>query len=211
MTELKINIINHPLIQHKLTFIRDQKTGTKEFRELLEEIAMLMAYEITRELPLENTEVITPVGPCQCKVLSGKKIGVIPILRAGLGMVSGVLKLIPAAKVGHVGLYRDPETLKPVEYYCKLPTDVHERELVVIDPMLATGGSAAAAITLLKTKGAKNIKLMCLVSAPEGIRVVNEAHPDVEVYTAAVDECLNDHGYIVPGLGDAGDRIFGTK
>jgi uracil phosphoribosyltransferase len=211
MTELKINIINHPLIQHKLTFIRDQKTGTKEFRELLEEIAMLMAYEITRELPLENTEVITPVGPCQCKVLSGKKIGVIPILRAGLGMVSGVLKLIPAAKVGHVGLYRDPETLKPVEYYCKLPTDVHERELVVIDPMLATGGSAAAAITLLKTKGAKNIKLMCLVSAPEGIRVVNEAHPDVEIYTAAVDECLNDHGYIVPGLGDAGDRIFGTK
>ncbi|MEG6585172.1 uracil phosphoribosyltransferase [Dendrosporobacter sp. 1207_IL3150] len=211
MNNIKINIINHPLIQHKLTFIRDEKTGTKEFRELLEEIAMLMAYEITREMPLEETEVQTPVGPCKCKVLSGKKIGVIPILRAGLGMVSGVVKLIPAAKVGHVGLYRDPETLKPVEYYCKLPTDVSERELVVIDPMLATGGSAAAAIELLKTKGARNIKLMCLVAAPEGVKVVNDAHPDVEIYTAAVDECLNDHGYIVPGLGDAGDRIFGTK
>lgn len=211
MTDLKVNIINHPLIQHKLTFIRDEKTGTKEFRELLEEIAMLMAYEITRELPLADTEVITPVGPCQCKVLCGKKIGVVPILRAGLGMVGGVLKLIPAAKVGHVGLYRDPETLQPVEYYCKLPTDVHERELVVIDPMLATGGSAAAAIDLLKSKGAKNIKLMCLVAAPEGVKAVNDAHPDVEIYTAAVDQCLNDHGYIVPGLGDAGDRIFGTK
>jgi len=211
MADLKVNIINHPLIQHKLTLIRDEKTGTKEFRELLEEVAMLMAYEITREMPLEEVEVKTPVALCKCKVLSGKKIGVVPILRAGLGMVNGVVKLIPAAKVGHVGLYRDPETLMPVEYYCKLPTDVHERELVVIDPMLATGGSLVAAIDMIKNKGAKNIKLMCLVAAPEGIKVINDKHPDVEIYTAAVDECLNDHGYIVPGLGDAGDRIFGTK
>lgn len=208
---MKVKIVDHPLIQHKLSLIRDIKTGSKDFRELLEEIAMLMAYEITRDLPLEETEIQTPVAPCRCKVLSGKKLGVVPILRAGLGMVSGVLKLIPAARVGHVGVYRDPETLKPVEYYCKFPTDVADRDFIVIDPMLATGGSSAASIDMLKRRGATNIKLMCLVAAPEGIRYVNEQHPDVEIYTAAVDDHLNDHGYIVPGLGDAGDRIFGTK
>lgn len=208
---MQVKIIDHPLIQHKLTLIRDVRTGSKDFRELIEEVAMLMAYEITRNLPLEEVEIDTPVAKCRCKVLAGKKIGVVPILRAGLGMVNGVLRLIPAAKVGHVGLYRDPETLQPVEYYCKLPTDVAEREFVVIDPMLATGGSSVAAIDMLKQKGARNIKLMCLVAAPEGVHLVNEHHPDVEIYTAAVDERLNDHGYIVPGLGDAGDRIFGTK
>jgi uracil phosphoribosyltransferase len=208
---MQVNVINHPLIQHKLSLIRDIRTGTKEFRELLEEIAMLMAYELTRNLPLADVEVETPVATCHCKMLTGKKLGVVPILRAGLGMVSGVLKLIPAAKVGHVGLYRDPETLKPVEYYCKLPTDVAERDFIVIDPMLATGGSSTAAIALIKRHGAKNIKLMCLVCAPEGIKFVNEQHPDVEIYTAAIDSKLNEHGYIVPGLGDAGDRIFGTK
>lgn len=208
---MQVRIINHPLIQHKLTLIRDVRTGPKEFRELLEEVAMLMAYELTRDLPLESTVIETPVAQCDCKVLSGKKISIVPILRAGLGMVSGVLRLIPAAKVGHVGLYRDPETLKPVEYYCKLPSDIAEREIVVIDPMLATGGSSAACIDMLKRKGGIHIKLMCLVAAPEGIHFVNSQHPDVEIYTAAVDEKLNDHGYIVPGLGDAGDRIFGTK
>lgn len=208
---MNAKIIDHPLIQHKLSLIRDVKTGPKEFRELLEEIAMLMAYEITRDLPLEETDITTPVATCKCKMLAGKKVGIVPILRAGLGMVSGVLKLIPAAKVGHVGVYRDPSTLKPVEYYCKLPTDVSERDFIVIDPMLATGGSSAATIEMLKNKGAKHIKLMCLVAAPEGVKFVNSEHPDVEIYVAAVDECLNDHGYIVPGLGDAGDRIFGTK
>jgi len=208
---MQVRIIDHPLIQHKLTLIRDVKTGPKEFRELLEEIAMLMAYETTRNLPLEDTVVETPVASCRCKALAGKKLGVVPILRAGLGMVGGVLRLIPAAKVGHIGVYRDPETLKPVEYYCKLPTDVAEREIIVVDPMLATGGSAAAAIDMIKARGARSVKLMCLVAAPEGILFVNEQHPDVEIYTAAVDERLNDHGYIVPGLGDAGDRIFGTK
>ena len=201
----------HPLIQHKLTHIRDLTTGTKEFRELLEEIAMLMTYEITRNLSLEEVEIQTPVATCKAKVLAGKKMGVIPILRAGLGMVNGVLKIIPAARVGHVGLYRDPQTLQPVEYYCKLPTDVQDRDMIVIDPMLATGGSCVAAIDLVKKHGARNIKLMCLVAAPEGVQAVNDAHPDVEIYAASVDECLNDHGYIIPGLGDAGDRIFGTK
>lgn len=208
---MQVKVIEHPLIQHKLSLMRDVNTGTKEFRELLEEISMLMAFEITRDLPLVEVEIETPVVRSKCKVLSGKKLGVVPILRAGLGMVNGVVRIIPAAKVGHIGLYRDPETLQPVEYYCKLPTDVAERDFVVTDPMLATGGSAVAAITLLKSKGAKNIKLMCLVAAPEGVRMVNTEHPDVVIYTAAVDECLNDHGYIVPGLGDAGDRIFGTK
>ena len=208
---MQVKVIDHPLIQHKLTLIRDIRTGTKDFRELLEEIAMLMAYELTRDLPLEEIEVETPVAKCRARVLAGKKISVVPILRAGLGMVSGVLRLIPAAKVGHIGVYRDPQTLKPVEYYCKLPPDVSEREVIVIDPMLATGGSSVAAIDMLKRGGAKQIKLLCLVAAPEGVKIVNDAHPDVEIYTAAVDECLNDHGYIVPGLGDAGDRIFGTK
>ena len=208
---MQVKVIEHPLIQHKLSLMRDIKTGTKEFRELLEEISMLMAFEITRDLPLVEVEIETPVVKCKCKVLSGKKLGVVPILRAGLGMVNGVIRIIPAVKVGHIGLYRDPETLKPVEYYCKLPSDVAERDFIVIDPMLATGGSAVAAITLMKSKGAKNIKLMCLVAAPEGVRTVNAEHPDVGIYTASVDECLNDHGYIVPGLGDAGDRIFGTK
>ena len=208
---MQVKIIEHPLIQHKLSIMRDVHTGTKEFRELLEEISMLMAFEITRDLPLETVEVETPVAKCNCKMLTGKKLGVVPILRAGLGMLNGVVRLIPAAKVGHVGLYRDPETLLPVEYYCKLPTDVAEREFILIDPMLATGGSSAAAIDLLKKKGAKHIKLMCLVAAPEGVKLVNEQHPDVEIYTAAVDDYLNDHGYIIPGLGDAGDRIFGTK
>ncbi|KJS46619.1 uracil phosphoribosyltransferase [Desulfosporosinus sp. BICA1-9] len=207
----KLQVLDHPLIQHKLSLIRDEKTGSKEFRELVEEVAMLMAYEVTRDFPLQEIEVKTPVSIAKSKVLAGRKVGLVPILRAGLGMVDGMLRLIPAAKVGHVGLYRDPETLMPVEYYCKLPPDIAERDLIVIDPMLATGGSAAAAITFLKDRGAKNIKLMCLIAAPEGIRAVQNAHADVDIFVAAVDERLNDHGYIVPGLGDAGDRLFGTK
>ncbi|EYE89820.1 uracil phosphoribosyltransferase [Fervidicella metallireducens AeB] len=207
----RVTVINHPLIQHKLTIMRDINTGSKDFRELLEEISMLMCYEVTRSFQLEDVEIETPVCKTVAKTLTGKKVGIVPILRAGLGMVDGMLKLIPAAKVGHIGLYRDPETLKPVEYYCKLPSDINEREMIVTDPMLATGGSAADAIQLLKNKGAKNIKLMCLIAAPEGIKAVLEAHPDIEIYVAHVDEYLNDHGYIVPGLGDAGDRIFGTK
>jgi uracil phosphoribosyltransferase len=207
----KVYHFDHPLIQHKLTFIRDRRTGTKEFRELVDEVATLMAYEITRDLPLQEVVIETPVGTARSRVISGKKLGIIPILRAGLGMVDGILKLIPAAKVGHVGLYRDHETLQPVVYYVKLPTDIAERELIVIDPMLATGGSAAAALALLKERGAKSVKLMCLVAAPEGIRRIQEEHPDVDIYVAAVDERLNECGYIVPGLGDAGDRLFGTK
>jgi len=203
--------MEHPLIQHKLAMIRDVNTGPKEFRELVEELSMLMAYEVTRNIPVEEVEVQTPLCKTKCKSISGKKLGIVPILRAGLGMVNGMLKLIPTAKVGHIGLYRDPETLKPVEYYCKLPPDIEERELILLDPMLATGGSACAGIQFLKEKGANNIKLMCLIAAPEGINVVCAAHPDVEIYTASVDECLNDHAYIVPGLGDAGDRLFGTK
>lgn len=204
-------VFDHPLIQHKLALIRDENTGSKEFRELVEEVAVLMAYEVTRHLPLEEVEVKTPVGPAKVKMLCGKKLGIVPILRAGLGMVNGMLKLIPAARVGHIGLYRDPDTLMPVEYYCKLPSDVSERELIILDPMLATGGYAAKAVEILKEKGANNIKLMCLIAAPEGIEAVHKQHPDVEIYTAAVDEKLNSHGYIIPGLGDAGDRLFGTK
>ena len=196
MSDLKVNVIDHPLIQHKLTLMRCKETGTKDFRELLEEIAMLMAYEITRDFPLKEIDIETPVAKCKAKVLAG--------------MLNGVVNMIPAARVGHVGMYRDPKTLKPVEYYCKLPGDVEERTLIVVDPMLATGGSSAAALDLLKQKGAKSMILMCLVAAPEGIRLVNEAHPDVPVYVAAIDDHLNDKGYIVPGLGDAGDRIFGT-
>ncbi|KZE49461.1 uracil phosphoribosyltransferase [Brevibacillus parabrevis] len=207
----RVYVFDHPLIQHKVTFIRDKNTGTKEFRELVDEVATLMGYEITRDMPLEETTIETPVATCQSNVIAGKKVGLVPILRAGLGMVDGLLKLIPAAKVGHVGLYRDPETLQPVEYYVKLPSDVAERELIVIDPMLATGGSAVAAIEALKKRGARNLKLMCLIAAPEGIKMVQDEHPDVDIYVAAIDEYLNDHGYIVPGLGDAGDRLYGTK
>ena len=207
----KVYVFDHPLIQHKLSYIRDKETGTKEFRELVEEVAALMAFEITRDLPLEETTVETPVGPAKANRIAGKKLGVVPILRAGLGMTDGILRMIPAAKVGHVGLYRDPETLKPVEYYVKLPKDVEERDFIVIDPMLATGGSAIDAISSIKKRGATSIKLMCLVAAPEGVKALNEAHPDVDLYLAAMDEKLDDHGYIVPGLGDAGDRLFGTK
>jgi uracil phosphoribosyltransferase len=207
----KVYVFDHPLIQHKLTYIRDKNTGTKDFRELVDEVATLMAFEITRDMPLEDIEIETPVTKTKSKVLSGKKIGLVPILRAGIGMVDGMLKLIPAAKVGHIGLYRDPKTLKPIEYYAKLPSDVEERDFIVVDPMLATGGSANEAINSLKKRGAKNIKFMCLIAAPEGVEAVKNEHPDVDIYIAALDEKLNDHGYIVPGLGDAGDRLFGTK
>ncbi|EQE61080.1 uracil phosphoribosyltransferase [Clostridioides difficile CD46] len=202
---------NHPLIQHKLTLMRDKNTGSKDFRELLTEIAMLMGYEITKDIPLKDVEIETPIQKTSSKVVAGKKLAIIPILRAGLGMVDGLVSLMPAAKVGHVGLYRDPETLKPVEYYCKLPQDIGERDIIVVDPMLATGGSAVAAIDLLKSKGAKSIKLANLVAAPEGIAEVQKYHDDVDIYVASVDERLNEHGYIIPGLGDAGDRLFGTK
>ena len=207
----KVCVTDHPLIQHKLTLIRDKSTGSKDFRELVKEVAMLMAYEVTRDLVLEEVEIETPVTKTSAKVISGKKLGIIPILRAGIGMVDGILQLVPAAKVGHVGLYRDPETLKPVEYYSKFPADINERDLLLVDPMLATGGSAVAAIDVLKAKGATNIKLVNLIASPEGIAEVQKCHPDVDIYVAAIDEMLNDHGYIVPGLGDAGDRLFGTK
>ncbi|NLX87532.1 MAG: uracil phosphoribosyltransferase [Clostridiales bacterium] len=209
--EQRVHVMEHPLIQHKLSMIRDVSTGPKEFRELVEELSMLMAYEVTRDIPVEEVEIQTSLCKTKGKSVSGKKLGIVPILRAGLGMVNGMLKLIPTAKVGHIGIYRDPETLQPVEYYCKLPPDIEERDLILLDPMLATGGSACAGIQFLKERGAKSIKLMCLIAAPEGIDAVCSAHPDVDIYTAAVDEYLNDHAYIVPGLGDAGDRLFGTK
>ena len=207
----KIQVMEHPLIQHKIGIIRRTETSSKEFRELVSEIAMFMAYEATRGLKLRDIEIDTPITKTTVKELAGKKLAVVPILRAGLGMVEGMLTMIPAAKVGNIGLYRDPETLKPVEYYCKLPADCEEREVFVTDPMLATGGSAEAAITMLKEKGVKNIHFMCVIAAPEGVKALSEAHPDVDIYIGALDEHLNDHGYIVPGLGDAGDRIFGTK
>ena len=206
-----VTIMDHPLIQHKLAILRSKETGVKEFRELIGEIAMLMCYEATRNLATEEIEIETPVQKAKARVLSGKKLAIVPILRAGLGMVDGILNLLPSAKVGHIGLYRDPETLQPVEYYCKMPSDIEERDVIVLDPMLATGGSAIDAINFIKKYGATNIKFMCIISAPEGVNALAEAHPDVEIYCASFDQCLNDHGYIVPGLGDAGDRIFGTK
>lgn len=205
------HLFNHPLITHKLTIMRRRETGSKDFRQLLDEITMLMGYEITRDLPLEDIMIETPIAPMQAQRISGKKLAIIPILRAGLGMVDGMLSLVPVAKVGHIGLYRDPETHLPVEYYCKLPTDIGERIVIVVDPMLATGGSASDAISMLKAKGVNSIRLMCLVAAPEGVAKVQADHPDVDIYAAGLDECLNEHAYIVPGLGDAGDRLFGTK
>ena len=206
-----VNVTNHPLIQHKLSILRDKNTPSKEFRALIEEIAMLMCYEATRDLELQDVVIETPVATANAKELSGKKLAVVPILRAGLGMVDGVLNLIPSARVGHIGLYRDPETLQPVEYYCKFPSDIAERDVIVVDPMCATGGSAIDAISLIKKRGPKHIKFMCTIAAPEGIRALTEAHPDIDIFCAALDDHLNDHGYIIPGLGDAGDRIFGTK
>lgn len=207
----KVFVLDHPLIQHKVTMLRKTETNTKDFRALANEISLLMAYEVTRNLPLEEIEIETPICKTIAKTVAGRSIGVVPILRAGLGMVDGILTLVPNAKVGHIGLYRDPETHKPVEYYCKLPVDAHERTIIVTDPMLATGGSAVAAIQFLKDRGCKDIKLMNLIAAPEGVKAVVDAHPDVEIYIAALDERLNEHAYIVPGLGDAGDRLFGTK
>lgn len=207
----QVQVLNHPLIQHKLTFIRAKETGTREFRALVQEVAMLMVYEITRDLPLLEVTVETPVALAQTKVLAGKTLALVPVLRAGLGMLDGILNMVPNAKVGHVGLYRNPETLQPVEYYCKVPGHLEERDVIVIDPMLATGGSAIAALQAMKNRGAVSLKLMCLVAAPVGVAAVVAAHPDVDIYVAAVDDGLNDHGYIVPGLGDAGDRLFGTK
>jgi len=206
-----LHVMDHPLITHKLSIMRDKDTGSKDFRQLLDEITMLMGYELTRDLPLADVEIETPVAKMTAKKIDGKKLAIIPILRAGLGMVDGLLRLVPVAKVGHIGLYRDPDTHEPVEYYCKLPVDIEERIVIVVDPMLATGGSSADAISMLKAKGVSNIRLMCLVSAPEGVKKVQEAHPDVDIYTAALDDHLNEHAYIVPGLGDAGDRLFGTK
>ena len=207
----KVHVFDHPQIQHKLSIMRKTETGPKEFRELLEEISMLMVYEVTRDLPTEEVEIDTPICKTKVKMLAGKKLGIVPILRAGLGMVDGISNMIPACRIGHIGLYRDPETLEPVEYYCKLPHDAQERELLVLDPMLATGGSASDAITMIKKRGCKHIRLVNLIAAPEGIARVQQDHPDVDIYVAGLDERLNDHGYIVPGLGDAGDRLFGTK
>ncbi len=207
----KVIVIEHPLIQHKLTLIRDKKTGPKEFRELVDEVSTLMAYEVTRDLPLQEVEIETPIQRGKFKVIAGKNLGIVPILRAGLGMLDGVLNLIPTAKVGHVGLYRDPETLEAIEYYCKMPIDVAERDLIIVDPMLATGGSASMAIQFVKRENPRSIKFMCLIAAPEGIDRLKQDHPDVNIFTAAIDHKLNDHAYIVPGLGDAGDRLYGTK
>ena len=207
----KVTVLDHPLIQHKVGIIRRKEVGSKDFRTMISEIAKLMCYEATRDLKLVDVEIETPICKTTVKELSGKKLAVVPILRAGLGMVDGMLDMIPAAKVGHIGLYRDPDTLEPVEYYCKLPADCDEREVFVVDPMLATGGSSVAAIQMLKDKGCKRIRFLCIIAAPEGVKRMQEAHPDVDIYIAALDEHLNDHGYIVPGLGDAGDRIFGTK
>ena len=204
-------IFDHPLIQHKISLLRNKNTGSKEFRELISEVSMLMCYEATRDLPLKEIEIETPVALAKTNVIAGRKRAFVPILRAGIGMLDGVLSMVPAAKVGHIGLYRDPQTLEPVKYYCKLPSDINEREVVVLDPMLATGGSAVAAIKMLKDSGATNLKFMCIIAAPEGLKALTEAHPDVQVYCAALDEKLNDDKYIVPGLGDCGDRIFGTK
>ena len=207
----EVHVLDHPLIQHKLAILRNENTGVKEFRELVSEIAGLMCYEATRNLPTEEVEVKTPVAIAKCRMLSGKKLAIVPVLRAGLGMVDSMVDLIPSAKIGHIGLYRDPETHMPVEYYCKLPEDIESRVVFVVDPMLATGGSAVAAIDFLKARGCRNIIMMNIIGCPEGVKAVQEAHPDVEMYLAAVDEKLNDHAYIIPGLGDAGDRIFGTK
>ena len=207
----EIYVMNHPLIEHKISYIRRKDVGTEEFREVIGEIAQLMCYEATRDLKTKEVEIQTPIAKTTGRELDGKKLAIVPVLRAGLGMVDGMLSLIPAAKVGHIGLYRDPETLEPVEYYCKLPADCDEREVFVVDPMLATGGSSSAAISMLKEKGVKNIRFLCIIAAPEGVRRIRESHPDVDLYIGALDEKLNEHGYIVPGLGDAGDRIFGTK
>lgn len=207
----KVHILDHPLLQHKLCILRDENTGVRDFREVVSEIATLMCYEATRDLPLADVEIKTPVATGTFQQLAGKKLAIVPVLRAGLGMVDGILTLVPSAKVGHIGLYRDPETLEPVEYYCKMPSDIAERDVIILDPMLATGGSASAAIQFMKNYDVKHIKLMNIIAAPQGIERVHKDHPDVDIYVAAVDEKLNDHGYIVPGLGDAGDRIFGTK
>ena len=206
-----VHVLDHPLLQHKLSILRNKDTGVKEFREIVSEIAMLMCYEATRDLPTEEVEIETPMAVAKCHVLSGKKLAVVPILRAGLGMVDGMISLIPAAKIGHIGLFRDPDTHEPVKYYCKMPNDIAERDVIVVDPMLATGGSASAAITFIKEYGCKTIRLMDIIAAPEGVALVQKDHPDVDIYVAAVDDCLNEHAYILPGLGDAGDRIFGTK
>ena len=207
----KVCVFDHPLIQHKLSILREKSTSVKEFRELISEIAMLMCYEATRDLPLEEIEIETPVAKAKVKHIAGKKLAIVPILRAGLGMVDGMVSMMPNVKVGHIGLFRDPETLEPVKYYFKMPPDIEERDVIVVDPMLATGGSASAAIQFLKDDGVKHIKLMCIIGAPEGVAVMQKEHPDVDIYVAALDDHLNEHGYIVPGLGDAGDRIFGTK
>ena len=206
----KVHILDHPLLQHKLSILRDENTGVKDFREVVSEIATLMCYEATRDLPLEEVEIKTPITTAKFKTIAGKKLAIVPVLRAGLGMVDGILTLIPSAKVGHIGLYRDPDTLEPVEYYCKMPSDIAERDVIILDPMLATGGSAIDAITIVKRSHPKSIKFLCVIAAPEGLEALTKAHPDVHIYCAAVDECLNENGYILPGLGDAGDRIFGT-